>query len=91
MLRIGSFRRGIAGIVAIQAEAKIDLLEIISTGGSLCTRLGAVQGRQQQGSENGDDCNNHQQFNQRKSLHPLEGSFHVSLANVTRCAIAIEC
>jgi hypothetical protein len=50
--------------------------EVVQTSRSLRLCLGTGNSREQQSGKNGDDRNNHQQFNQRESIRRFEISSH---------------
>ena len=53
-------------LVTVVDGAQRDLPEGGFTAGAVCLFLGLGQGRQEQGGKNGDDSNDHQQFDQGK-------------------------
>ena len=53
-------------IIAIHVPAELELAIIIEAGDLLPLGFGLTQGRQQHGGENGDDGNDHQQFDERE-------------------------
>ena len=53
-------------VVAVIDRAERDLSEVGFAAGAVCLFLGLGQGRQEQGGKNGDDSNDHQQFDQGK-------------------------
>jgi len=53
-------------LVTVVDGAQRDLPEVGFAAGAVCLFLGLGQGRQEQGGKNGDDSNDHQQFDQGK-------------------------
>jgi len=56
--------QGVIVVATIRDRAHPDLMQIVLTGGHLSPGFSGAQGRQQDGRQNGDDGNDHQQFNQ---------------------------
>ena len=63
--------QGVIIISGIQLDGDVDLFQIVQTRRSLGARLCTGQSRQQQRGENGDDGNDHQQFNERERAFPV--------------------
>ena len=53
-------------VVHIHAHGQAELTEIIVAGDSLARLFGLAQGRQQHRRQNGDDGDDHKQFDQRE-------------------------
>ena len=71
----GSARVGqrIAVVPGIHVNAQIDLFQIVQTRRSLGPGFRPGQDRQQQSDQDGDDRNDHKQFNQGKSAARFHG------------------
>ena len=55
-------RKCIPVFIGVQLHVQSDLPQIVQAGGSIRLRFGFCQSRQQHGREDGDDRDNHEQF-----------------------------
>ena len=79
--RVGQF---VAVAACIQMDGEIDLFQIVQTCHPPGPVVRAGQHRQQQCDQDGDDGNDHQQFNERERKFFIWGLF-VHGVNFSRC------
>ena len=63
-------RKGVAVFIGVELHVNADLPQIVQARGAIRLRFGLRQSREQQGGEDGDDRDDHQQFDECEALPP---------------------
>jgi len=80
---VGGGRDLIIMVGGPKSEAEAELFQVVSAFNALSAGLGAAEGGQEQAGENGDDGDDHEQFDESEGELPVKigggGMFHVGL------------